>query len=298
VGSNDRNIYALNASDGALLWNYTTGDVVISSPAVAEGVVYVGSYNGIVYALDAAAGRLLWNFETSGLVASSPAVADGLVYVGSGDDKIYALQASTGTAVWNYTTGGDVASSPAVAEGVVYVGSCDGKVYALNAFTGDALWSYLTGDLVVSSPAVANGVVYVGSYDRAVYAIGSPVASGQRFTVSFTASGLPSERSWSVTLDSETQTSSSETITFSVSNGVHPFSVTPPAGYSAAPFSGTVTVSSADVSREVAFVSVADTSSPVIPLLSVTLLLLAFILAAILYKRSASPYKLAGSRRV
>ncbi len=43
VGSSDDNVYALNASTGALLWKYTTGNYVDSSPAVANGVVYIGS---------------------------------------------------------------------------------------------------------------------------------------------------------------------------------------------------------------------------------------------------------------
>jgi outer membrane protein assembly factor BamB len=147
------------------------------------------------------------------------------------------------------------------------------------------LWSYLTGDIVISSPAVADGVVYIGSYDRAVYAIGSPSTSGQMFTVAFTALGLPSGHSWSVSLDSQTQTSTSETIAFSVPNGVYAFSITPPAGYSASPLSGTVTANSAQVDRGVTFASSADTSSPVIPLLLVALLLVAAMLATILYRR-------------
>ena len=39
----DDNVYALNASTGAKLWSYTTGGDMDSSPAVANGVVYVGS---------------------------------------------------------------------------------------------------------------------------------------------------------------------------------------------------------------------------------------------------------------
>ena len=54
---------------------------------------------------------------------SSPAVANGVVYVGSFDAKVYALNATTGATLWTATTGGDVISSPAVANGVVYVGS-------------------------------------------------------------------------------------------------------------------------------------------------------------------------------
>ena len=62
---------------------------------------------------------------------SSPAVANGVVYVDSNDGNVYALNAKTGAKLWSYTTGGPVSySSPVVVNGVVYVGSEDGKVYA------------------------------------------------------------------------------------------------------------------------------------------------------------------------
>ncbi len=78
-------------------------------------------------------------------VVSSPAVANGVVYVGSSDQNVYALNASTGALLWKYTTGGQIDhSSPAVTNGVVYVGSFDGNVYALNASTGALLWKYPT----------------------------------------------------------------------------------------------------------------------------------------------------------
>ena len=51
VGSNDRHIYALEASGGALIWRYETGDQVDSSPLVADGIVYVGSRDQHAYAL-------------------------------------------------------------------------------------------------------------------------------------------------------------------------------------------------------------------------------------------------------
>ncbi len=50
VGSVDDNVYALNATTGAKVWSYTTGNNVNSSPAVSGTVVYVGSYDGKVYA--------------------------------------------------------------------------------------------------------------------------------------------------------------------------------------------------------------------------------------------------------
>ena len=157
-------------------WSYTTGNKVFSSPAVAGGVVYVGSYDCNLYALSAATGALVWKFTTGNAavcyaVYSSPAVAGGVVYVASSDGTVYALNAATGAKLWSYTAGGLVISSPAVANGVVYVGSYDDNVYALNAATGALLWKFTTGSYVLSSPAVANGVVYASSLDGNVYAL-------------------------------------------------------------------------------------------------------------------------------
>jgi len=157
------------------LWTYTTGSWVTSSPAVAGGKVFIGSYDNKVYALNASTGAYIWSYTTGNLVhRSSPAVADGKVYIGSCDGKVYALNASTGALIWNYTTGSELEhSSPAVADGKVYIGSgeYDGKVYALNASTGALIWNYTTEGAVYSSPAIADGKVYIGSGDGKVYAL-------------------------------------------------------------------------------------------------------------------------------
>jgi len=97
-------------------WSFRTGDYVFSSPAVANGVVYVGSDDRTVYALDAATGAKRWSFRTGESVDSSPAVANGVVYVGSDDGTVYALDAATGAKRWSFRTGG-FDSSPAVALG-------------------------------------------------------------------------------------------------------------------------------------------------------------------------------------
>ena len=83
---------------------------------------------------------LMWKHMTGGEI-TSPAVVNGVVYVGSYDDySVYALNASTGCALWKYTTGNLIESSPAVVNGVVYFGSEDNNVYALDASTGAPLW--------------------------------------------------------------------------------------------------------------------------------------------------------------
>ena len=164
---------SVNMEDIRFLWNYTTGDYVFSSPAVVNGVLYIGSNDDNVYALNATNGSKIWNYTTGGDVDSSPAVAVGVVYVGSEDGNIYALNVSNGSKIWNYTTGGGIISSPAISDGILYVGSKSDKVFALNITNGTAtyLWNYTTGNDVLSSPAVANGIVYIGSNDDTFYAL-------------------------------------------------------------------------------------------------------------------------------
>ena len=44
---------------------------------------------------------LKWSYGTDGSVASSPAVANGVVYVGADDGNLYALNAHTGEILWS-----------------------------------------------------------------------------------------------------------------------------------------------------------------------------------------------------
>ena len=171
IGSMDDYVYALDASTGSLIWSYLTGGVLESSPAVVNGLVFIGSHDGNVYALNASTGSQIWTYKTVFGSSSSPVVADGVVYIGSEDSAVYALNASTGTQIWSFKTTAIVVSSPAVANGVVYVGANDKKIYALNATTGFQIWNFDTTQPVYSSPTVANGVVYFGSYSNYVYAL-------------------------------------------------------------------------------------------------------------------------------
>lgn len=98
VGSDDFNLYALNASTGAVIWTHKFGYIVRSSPAVANGVVYVGSRwpAGGLHALDAKTGAELWHCSTGSDVNSSPVVVNGVVYVGAYDHHVYAFSLKKG----------------------------------------------------------------------------------------------------------------------------------------------------------------------------------------------------------
>ena len=202
-GSDDGNVYAVDAESGQQIWKTTTRGPVPCTPAVDHGTVYVGSYDGKFYALDAQSGAVKWKFATEGerrfeakglhgwqpknqtfadafdVFLSSPAVVDGAVYFGSGDGNLYSLDANSGELRWKFKTGDVVHASPAIVDGVAFVGSWDSYFYAVDVGNGKEKWRYHAGeDPLVhnqvgfqSSPAVVDGVVYTGCRDAQLYAL-------------------------------------------------------------------------------------------------------------------------------
>jgi len=176
-------------------WEFKTGGRVFSSPAVADGLVLVGSNDHYLHALDAKSGHEKWKFATGANVNSSPAVAKGMVYVLSLDGNAYALDEHSGKLLWKFQTAGEsrlnlagiygmapsrevvpdvwdfLLSSPAVEGDTVYFGSGDHNVYALEAATGKLRWKFEAADVVHSSPAIADGTVYIGCWDGVMYAL-------------------------------------------------------------------------------------------------------------------------------
>jgi outer membrane protein assembly factor BamB len=215
-GSADHNFFAFDATGNtncsgtpktcAPLWIGSTGNVD-SSPAVSNGMVYVGDEDGNLSVFDAAGTTncsgvpkvctALWTYQSSG-GAMSPAVVNGVVYDGDALDNVAAFDAAgqtncSGTPkmcqhLWTTDLNSaqqGIFSSPAVAHGTVYIGNqcnlsgpfvqplCNNPpyFYALNAATGAVRWTAINSLApILSSPAVANGLVFVGSGDGNLYA--------------------------------------------------------------------------------------------------------------------------------
>ncbi|WP_049969334.1 outer membrane protein assembly factor BamB family protein [Haladaptatus cibarius] len=177
--ANPNTVYALSADDGGVLWTKTAEHSLpdssideISAPAIADGVVYVGTDDdlddtgysqkegeemGAVHAFGAQTGEQVWRFETAADIQGPPIVTDGQLYIGGE----YTNQDS-----WEDES--EYADHPSDLLDTVYERKV---VYALNAESGDEQWSYAVprsyGDDRVRGLAVANGYLYEWTDDDA-----------------------------------------------------------------------------------------------------------------------------------
>ena len=151
-----------------VIWTYEAGDIIESSAAIADGVVYVGAQTGELHAVNLADGKASWKYKASadGIGESSPAVANGLVYIGDLSGVLHAVDAATGKAAWTFKTGSEIKSSPVVAGDRVLIGSYDAHLYALGAKDGKLAWKIQTEGYVHATPAVVDGVAYLAGCDE------------------------------------------------------------------------------------------------------------------------------------
>jgi outer membrane protein assembly factor BamB len=168
-------LHALRTSDGTSRWIREIGPSY-SSPAVVDGVVYVGcaALSGPkVFAFDADTGDEQWSATPSDeAVHGGPSVADGTVVVPSLDHNVHAYDAATGAKRWTYETGEKVYASPAIADGVVYVGSYDDRFHAIDLADGSGLWTKQVGN--ADPPAAVAGETVYAVGDAGVYAFQAP----------------------------------------------------------------------------------------------------------------------------
>ncbi len=186
VASADHYLYAFPAGGCnfaptcAPLWKGHMGaGVVDSSPAIANGVVYVGTYQRGQLEAFAAAGcgaavcEPLWIGKAGGHLVAPPAVGNGTVYIGSSNGRMYAFPAggcgaATCTPSWTARLGGPAFSAgPTVFGDAVYIETTRLDTFAAGgcgAAVCTPLWSGDLGDDGgQGTPAVWHGMVFTSS---------------------------------------------------------------------------------------------------------------------------------------
>ncbi|HET6894136.1 MAG TPA: PQQ-binding-like beta-propeller repeat protein [Candidatus Baltobacteraceae bacterium] len=198
VTSFDQHLYAIDLNSGHIRWKASTGNIVMSTPVVADGIVVVGSgHDGFlasdptaqiwgrksgdnVMAFDTKTGRMLWTFHTKGEDMASPAIDGTRLVFANGDLHAYGLDLRSGRPLWmRRLLGIDTMASTTIRSGVAYIGLCHNmphfrRTLAVRTRSGHLVWSNPNGSCD-ASPAVDNGIVFVDGNDER---LNTPYATG------------------------------------------------------------------------------------------------------------------------
>ncbi len=110
--------------DGNDLWQVDATDWIWNAPAYDDGRLFFGDVKGHVYAVDATDGTILWETTVSGSVEAGVAAADGVVFISSvigvaTDDEqtgeLLAVSAETGDQLWRKELSTPIFTSPVIA---------------------------------------------------------------------------------------------------------------------------------------------------------------------------------------
>ena len=147
IGDYAGRLWALSPGSGATRWVGRVNGKIYGTPAVAGGRVFVPSVAYSLWAFSTS-GRRLWSVSTGSYVYSSPAVADGVVCFGAYNGVFYGVSAGSGRTLWRVSTGGAISGAAVIVDGVAYVGSFAGRILGVNLHTGRRLLTFPHGEYV------------------------------------------------------------------------------------------------------------------------------------------------------
>ena len=202
VGIDDGYLRALDRETGELVWEFETHQAQVEedregtenrgihgTPAVADGVVWIGDYSGWLYALEADTGELIWEVDLGGSIGASPVYADGYIFISveypTPNGKMFVVDAEGGCVVFETPYLGEHPhSSVSVDTGrhLMTTGANNGLMAAYDYVDGTLLWeSWMDegedGD-IKSTPAIAGDTVYITSWDHKLHAV--DITNGER----------------------------------------------------------------------------------------------------------------------
>jgi outer membrane protein assembly factor BamB len=129
--SDSHKVNALSADSGKLLYSADCKTYGFSSPALTNGILYLGTHGGSMMAMESKTGKPLWEFRTPLSKANRDSViADNgeFNYPKIFTENTYEANMKSVERIYSV---GSILSSPAIHNGIIYFGSADSCVYAL-----------------------------------------------------------------------------------------------------------------------------------------------------------------------
>ncbi len=145
------------------LWRYVTKNAIEGTPAIVNGVVYIGSFDDFLHAIDLKTGRSIWLSKT-GPIKSSPAIKGDRIIVGDADGKVHCLELKTGKEIWTFETAGEITGGANFYKDLILIGSQDETLYCLD-HDGKKRWEFKANGPVNGVPAVIGNKTFVAGCD-------------------------------------------------------------------------------------------------------------------------------------
>jgi len=98
-------VVALKVSDGSIVWTHELNTTGYSTPAIANGRIYVGDFNGLIHCYRASDGTQLWQKYIGGRILAPGVVVGPLVFFSNLETKTFGLRRSDGKIVWHVGMG-------------------------------------------------------------------------------------------------------------------------------------------------------------------------------------------------
>ncbi|WP_123537740.1 outer membrane protein assembly factor BamB family protein [Halosimplex salinum] len=167
--------------EGEVVWTASVAETtrgIHGTPAVANGAVYIGAYDGALYAFDLETGEGYWRTKLGDAIGSSPGYHDGTVYIAveyyDPSGAMFAVDAVTGEVEWEDQRVTNHPHSTCAIDreaGRLVVGSNDGYLYAWTYPDLEFEWKFETGDAIKGPIATHDGSALFGSWDETVYRV-------------------------------------------------------------------------------------------------------------------------------
>jgi outer membrane protein assembly factor BamB len=156
IGSENGDVFALDAETGKLDWQGKVKGEVVAAPAIDAGILVVNTASGVIKAFNASNGQDEWQIEQEVPAltlrgVSAPAISSGGVMVGSADGTLSVYILENGQQGWTAEIGEaagstqlerviDVDSAPLIFGDKIYSISVKGNLTAVDLRTGRMIW--------------------------------------------------------------------------------------------------------------------------------------------------------------
>jgi outer membrane protein assembly factor BamB/predicted Ser/Thr protein kinase len=167
----DTSLFALDASNGVVVWEFRAESALTTPPTIAGDMVLVGTEHGMLHGLQIADGRPALAAQARGALRAAPVLGLDTLYVADQSGRLTALGVESGREIWHFDAGAAIDTTPLLADDRLLFGAANGAFFALDARSGRELARLPLGGSVAAAPALADGLIYVRA-DK-IYALGS-----------------------------------------------------------------------------------------------------------------------------